>query len=157
MALYRRMNDLADRAQVDGFAAELIDRFGPLPEEVSNLVQVIEIKQFCLHARIAKMEAGTKGALVSFQNDEFAQPGALFDYVARLGTRAKLRPDSKLFVGGDWASVRARLNGALSLAKALARLASGKSVAAPAAMPEIKAKPLPPRPAVFRSKGAISR
>ena len=157
MALYRRMNDLADRAQVDGFAAEMIDRFGPLPEEVSNLVQVIEIKQFCLQARIAKLEAGTKGALVSFQNGEFAEPSALFDYIQRLGTRAKLRPDSKLFVGGDWGTVRARLNGALSLAKALARLASGASVKPANTTPAPKAKPLPPRPSVFRSKGSVSR
>nr|WP_185965203.1 transcription-repair coupling factor [Glacieibacterium frigidum] len=157
MALYRRMNDLADRAQVDGFAAEMIDRFGPLPEEVSNLVQVIEIKQFCLKARISKLEAGSKGALVSFQNDQFAQPEALLDYIARLGTRAKLRPDSKLFIGGDWGTVRARLNGALSLAKALSRLASGTALkpAAPSIAP--KAKPLPPRPSVFRSKGAVGR
>ena len=162
MALYRRMNDLADRAQVDGFAAELIDRFGPLPEEVSNLVQVIEIKQYCLQARVAKLEAGQKGALVSFQNDDFAEPGALLDYIARLGTRAKLRPDHKLFIGGDWTTARARLNGALSIAKALSKLASGVTVkpqATPAAapMPPAKAKPLPPRPSVFRSKGALRR
>ena len=157
MALYRRMNELADRSQVDGFAAELIDRFGPLPEEVSNLVQVIEIKQFCLQARIAKLEAGTKGALVTFQNNEFEQAGPLLDYIARLGTRAKLRPDQKLFIGGDWASTRARLNGALSLSKALARLAQGATVKAAESAPAPKAKPLPPRPAVFRSKGSGGR
>ena len=152
------MNDLADRAQVDGFAAELIDRFGPLPEEVSNLVQVIEIKQYCLQARVAKLEAGQKGALVSFQNDDFAEPGALLDYIARLGTRAKLRPDNKLFVGGDWASARARLNGALSLSKALAKLAAGATVKPAAAAPVVaKSKPLPPRPSVFKSKGALRR
>jgi len=157
MALYRRMNELADRSQVDGFAAELIDRFGPLPEEVSNLVQVIEIKQFCLQARVAKLEAGQKGALVTFQNDEFAEPMALLDYIQRLGTRAKLRPDQKLFIGGDWASTRARLNGALSLSKALARLAQGATVK-PADTPQPpKAKPPPARPAVFRSKGAVNR
>ncbi len=157
MALYRRMNELADRSQVDGFAAELIDRFGPLPEEVSNLVQVIEIKQFCLQARVAKLEAGTKGALVTFQNNEFEHAGPLLDYIARLGTRAKLRPDQKLFIGGDWASTRARLNGALSLSKALARLAQGATFKAAESAPAPKAKPLPPRPAVFRSKGSGGR
>src|SRR5207237_7416156 len=141
MALYRRMNELAGRSQVDGFAAELIDRFGALPEEVSNLVQVIEIKQYCLQARVAKLEAGQKGALVTFQNDEFAEPGALLDYIQRLGTRAKLRPDQKLFIGGDWASTRARLNGALSLSKALARLAQGATVKAADTPPAPKAKP----------------
>ena len=157
MALYRRMNELADRAQVDGFAAELIDRFGSLPEEVSNLVQVIEIKQFCLQARVAKLEAGAKGALVTFQNDEFAEPEALLGYLQRLGTRAKLRPDQKLFIGGDWTATRTRLNGALSLAKALARLAQGAAVKPVETPAPAKAKPLPPRPAVFRSKASAGR
>ncbi|WP_419814141.1 transcription-repair coupling factor [Glacieibacterium sp.] len=166
MALYRRMNELADRSQVDGFAAELIDRFGPLPEEVSNLVQVIEIKQFCLQARVAKLEAGQKGALITFQNDSFAEPQALLDYIHRLGTRAKLRPDNKLYIGGDWGDVRSRLKGSLGLARALAKLASGAvvkpivgkgpAVIEPKPVPPV-AKPLPMRPSVFRSKGYAGR
>ncbi len=36
---------LADRREIDGFAAELIDRFGPLPAEVENLLEIIAIKR----------------------------------------------------------------------------------------------------------------
>ena len=159
MALYRRLNELDDRAAIDAFAAEMIDRFGPLPPEVANLVQVIEIKQYCVAANIAKLDAGAKGALVTFQNDHFPNGGGLMDYVARLGERAKFRPDHKLFVAADWSATEARLKGALALAKSLSRIAGGATVkpaepkAAPVASPpKTVPKPMPPRPSVFRAK-----
>jgi transcription-repair coupling factor (superfamily II helicase) len=154
MALYRRLNEIDSRAGIDSLAAEIIDRFGKLPSEVENLLSVIEIKQACIIAGIAKLEAGRKGGLVTFRDDRFANPDALMDYIARLGERAKVRPDQKLFIAAEWGDDRTRLKGALAIASALSKLAAGaklKPVAKPAA------KPLPPpkapmRPAVFKSK-----
>ncbi len=158
MALYRRLNELEDRGAIDAFAAEMIDRFGPLPPEVANLVQVIEIKLHCVAAHIAKLDAGAKGALVTFQNDQFPNGGGLMDYVARLGERARFRPDQKLFVAADWGAVEARLKGALTLASALAKIAGGAVVkpaepkAAKPAKSPAKSKPMPARPSVFKAK-----
>ena len=47
MGLYRRMNELENADEIEGFAAEMIDRFGKLPEETDNLLKVIEIKLNC--------------------------------------------------------------------------------------------------------------
>jgi transcription-repair coupling factor (superfamily II helicase) len=152
MALYRRLNEMQGRQDIDGFAAEMIDRFGPLPSEAANLLAIIEIKLACLGAGVAKLEAGIKGGLITFQNDAFANPDGLLAYIDRLGPRAKIRPDQKLFIAADWTSDSARLKGALQLATTLAKLAAGATVkpAAPKAAPV--AKPLPPRPSVFKAK-----
>ena len=123
MALYRRLNEAEDRAGLDGFAAEMIDRFGPLPPETANLIQLMEIKANAKTAGIAKLDVGTKGALVSFHGDQFANVPGLIAYVERLKGRARLRPDNKLSISGDWASAGARLNGALQLSKGLGKLA----------------------------------
>ncbi len=123
MALYRRINELEDKAAVEGFAAELIDRFGPLPAEVKHLVSVIETKLNCKIACIAKLDAGPKGAVVTFQGDQFPNPGGLVDYIHRLKGTAKLRPDQKLVVQRDWGGPEARLHGALQLSKGLAKVA----------------------------------
>jgi len=123
MALYRRLNEAEDRAALDGFAAEMIDRFGPLPPETANLIQLMEIKANAKAAGIAKLDVGTKGALVSFHDDEFANVPGLIAYVERLKGRARIRPDNKLSVSGEWASAGARLNGALQLSKGLGKLA----------------------------------
>ena len=44
MGLYRRLGELDERQDVEAFAAELIDRFGPLPQETQNLLQIVETK-----------------------------------------------------------------------------------------------------------------
>jgi transcription-repair coupling factor (superfamily II helicase) len=121
--------------------------------EASNLLAIIEIKLACLAAGVAKLEAGPKGGLITFQNDKFQNPEGLMAYLDRLGARAKIRPDQKIFIAADWASDGARLKGALQLATTLAKLAAGATLkpAAPKAQPA-PAKPLPPRPTVFRAK-----
>ncbi|MBR2170851.1 transcription-repair coupling factor [Sphingopyxis sp.] len=123
MALYRRLNDAQDRPALDAFAAEMIDRFGPLPPETANLVQLMEIKANAKLAGIAKLDVGTKGALISFHGDQFANVPGLIAYVERLKGRARIRPDNKLSISGDWVSTGARLNGALQLSKGLGKLA----------------------------------
>ncbi len=123
MALYRRLNEAEDRPALDAFAAEMIDRFGPLPPETANLIQLMEIKANAKAAGIAKLDVGTKGALVSFHGDAFANVPGLIAYVERLKGRARIRPDNKLSISGDWVSTGARLNGALQLSKGLGKLA----------------------------------
>ncbi len=123
MGLYRRINELEDRQGLEAFAAELIDRFGKLPAPTQNLLKIIEIKQNCLKANIAKIDVGPKGALVSFFEDRFPNPAGLVAYVQRLDGVARLRPDSKVVVTRAWPDPAARLNGALQLSKGLAKAA----------------------------------
>ena len=124
MGLYRRLNELEDRQALESFAAELIDRFGKLPAPTQNLLKIIEIKQNCVKANIAKIDVGQKGALVSFFEDSFPNPAGLIAYVQRLDGVARLRPDSKIVVNRAWADSAARLNGALQLSKGLAKAAA---------------------------------
>jgi transcription-repair coupling factor (superfamily II helicase) len=123
MGLYRRMNDLEDRQSIEAFAAELIDRFGKLPDPTENLLRVIEIKMHCVKAAVAKIDVGPKGALVSFHNDSFPNLPGLIAYVQRLNGVAKLRPDNKLVIARAWGDPKARINGALQLSKGLAKAA----------------------------------
>ncbi len=123
MALYRRINDAEGRSGLDAFAAELIDRFGPLPPETQNLILLMEVKGNAKAAGISKLDIGAKGALVSFHGDRFANVPGLLAYVDRLKDRARIRPDNKLSVSGNWTSAAARLNGAVQLSSGLAKLA----------------------------------
>jgi transcription-repair coupling factor (superfamily II helicase) len=122
MGLYRRLGDLDDRQSVESFAAELIDRFGTLPPETQNLLQIVETKINCRTACIAKLDVGAKGAVVTFIDSGFPYLAGLLGYVERLKGAARLRPDSKLVVSREWATGEARLNGALQLSRGLARV-----------------------------------
>src|SRR3546814_6944134 len=101
MALYRRLNDCRDPSEIDGLAAEMIDRFGPLPDATANLIRLIEIKHQAIAANIAKIDVGARGTLVTFHKDDFPDPAGLVAWVARLDGTAKLRPDMKLVVSGS--------------------------------------------------------
>jgi transcription-repair coupling factor (superfamily II helicase) len=122
MGLYRRMNEFEAPAEIEPFAAEMIDRFGKLPPETENLLKVIEIKLNCRAAQVIKLDVGAKGALVHFHNDSFPDLPGLLAYVERLKGTARLRPDNKLVIARSWPDAPARVNGALQLSKGLARI-----------------------------------
>jgi transcription-repair coupling factor (superfamily II helicase) len=122
MGLYRRMNELEAKADIDAFAAEMIDRFGKLPAETDNLLKVIEIKLNCRAACVVKLDVGPKGALVHFHNDQFPDLEGLISYVQRLQGTARLRPDSKLVISRAWPDPASRVNGALQLSRGLAKI-----------------------------------
>lgn len=124
MGLYRRLNEVEDRRAIDGFAAELIDRFGKLPDPTQNLLTLIEAKLNAKKACIAKLDVGPKGALVTFHDDKFPNVEGLLAYVARLDGTARLRPDMKLVVTRAWGDPKARLNAALQISRGLAKAAT---------------------------------
>jgi len=123
MALYRRLSQVETRAEVDAFAAELIDRFGPLPEEVDSLLKIVEIKGFCRTAGIEKIDAGPKGCVLTFRKNKFANPVGLVEFINDERDRAKLRPDHKLVFKRAWDLPEDRLEGSFRLARKLAEIA----------------------------------
>ncbi len=123
LGLYRRLSTLVGQSEIDAFAAELVDRFGPMPEEVENLLNVIAIKQLCREANVAKLDAGPKGAVIAFHNDEFANPAALVAFIGAQAGLVKLRPDQRLVYRRNWETAQARLEGARRLLNDLAKVA----------------------------------
>ena len=122
LEFYRRIARLENRAEIEDFAAELIDRFGPIPEEVENLLEIVALKQLCKTAGIGRFEAGPKGALVGFHKDRFAKPERLADFLTAEVGQVKLRPDHKLVYRRDWEDLHDRMTGTRHLVENLAKL-----------------------------------
>ncbi|MBB3566189.1 transcription-repair coupling factor [Rhizobium sp. BK491] len=123
MALYRRLGEITELKEIDGFGAEMIDRFGPLPMEVQHLLKVVYIKSLCRIANVEKLDAGPKGVVVQFRNKEFPNPANLVGYIAKQGTMAKIRPDHSVFLTRDLPTPEKRLQGAAVVMTQLAELA----------------------------------
>ncbi len=122
MSLYRRLSELGEEDDRESFAAELIDRFGPLPDEVENLLQIVEIKQLCFKAGIDRIEAGPKGAVIGFYKDSPPNPDAVFRWMNEKGGAVKLRPDQKIVAIRQWDKANQRVRGVRSLLKELSAL-----------------------------------
>jgi transcription-repair coupling factor (superfamily II helicase) len=130
LGLYRRLADLQDNADIEAFAAELIDRFGPLPDEVRHLLELVTIKALCRRANVEKVDAGPKGVVIAFRGGTFPNPAALMGWIAREGSLAKVRPDHKVVIMRDWGDPAKRLKGTAALLIILARLAEEGAKAA---------------------------
>jgi len=123
LGLYRRIALLVDRAEIDSFAAEMVDRFGPLPQEVENLLRIVAIKRLCIDAGVDKLDAGPKGALLAFRNNRFANPLGLVRFVTSEAATVKLRPDQRLVVRRSWDEEAARVAGVQQLLEKIAEIA----------------------------------
>jgi transcription-repair coupling factor (superfamily II helicase) len=123
LGLYRRLADLEDAAALESFGEELRDRFGPMPDEVRHLLDIVSIKLSCREANVASIDAGPKGVVIGLRGGEFANPEGLVRWIAGQGDRAKLRPDMKLVVMRDWPEPEDRLKGARRLLGELVPLA----------------------------------
>ncbi|WP_434481874.1 transcription-repair coupling factor [Sphingomonas psychrolutea] len=123
LGLYRRLGEVTELNEIDGFGAEMIDRFGPLPLEVQHLLKIVYIKALCRKANVDKLDAGPKGIVVQFRNKEFPNPAALVGYIAKQGSMAKIRPDQSIFLTRDLPTPEKRLQGAAIVMTQFAELA----------------------------------
>ena len=119
LGLYRRLSGLTTKVELEGFAAELIDRFGPLPKEVNTLLLVVRIKAMCKRAGISKLDAGPRGATVQFHQDKYGNPAGLVDVIKAEGGAARVNGNKIVFTR-DWKTEADRIKGAHAIARALA-------------------------------------
>jgi len=127
LGLYRRLAELTTKVELEGFAAELIDRFGPLPREVNTLLLVIRIKAMAKRANISKLDAGPKGVTIQFHGDRFPNPAGLVEFIHDQRGQAKVT-DNKIVVLRDWPTDADRIKGAFGLTKDLAaKIREGKA------------------------------
>jgi transcription-repair coupling factor (superfamily II helicase) len=149
LGLYRRIAQLSDRRESEAFAAELIDRFGPLPAEVENLLQIIAIKRACREAGVERVESGPKGAVVALRGNRFANPAGLVELIQKNAGTLRLRPDQRLVYLRNWEDEKERLAGVARLMQALVKLArAGQAQGAALA-------PTPPtRPELVKARAA---
>ncbi|MFH1795924.1 MAG: transcription-repair coupling factor [Pseudomonadota bacterium] len=125
LGLYRRIADLESIEEIDGFGAELIDRFGPLPDEVQHLLKIVYIKALCRRANVEKLDAGPKGIVIQFREKTFPNPVGLVKMIAEQGSLAKIRGDQSVVFIRDWPTPEKRLQGAAVVVTQLAKMAVG--------------------------------
>lgn len=123
LGLYRRLADLEDEQAIEAFGAELVDRFGSLPDEVEHLLKIVAIKLLCRAANVERIEAGPKGAVIQFRDNAFANPPGLIAFINKMGSAAKVRPDMKVVLFYDWEKPSQRLYGTTAVLRNLVRIA----------------------------------
>ncbi|WP_425385507.1 transcription-repair coupling factor [Tepidamorphus gemmatus] len=124
LGLYRRLSQIENELEIEAFAAELADRFGRLPVEAEQLLDVVRVKLLCREAGIDKLDAGPKGLVFGLRGNRFANPQGLVSFIADEGHRAKIRPDHTIVLLRDWATPEDRLRGTTHLLRRIAAIAA---------------------------------
>ncbi|MPZ33729.1 MAG: transcription-repair coupling factor [Rhodospirillales bacterium] len=124
MGLYRRIGALANQAEIDSFAAELVDRFGKMPPEAEFLLNTVALKVLCRAAGVDRIDAGEKAVVLSLHDNKFAKPEKLIAWLQKNAPLVRLRPDHRVIVQRAWNDERQRLSGVTSIVSSLAKLAA---------------------------------
>jgi transcription-repair coupling factor (superfamily II helicase) len=123
LSLYRRLSDAENTESREALAAELIDRFGPLPDEAKQLLRIVGVKANCKTACIERIDIGPKGCVLTLRDNRFPNPAGLVGLIQKNHATWKIRPDQKIVVKGDWPSAEDRLKVAERITADLARVA----------------------------------
>ncbi|MCX6213212.1 transcription-repair coupling factor [Spirosoma sp.] len=97
LALYTRLDSLQNDNELQAFRQEVIDRFGPMPEEVENLIKMVNVRWKAEQLYLEKLTLKNnimKGYFVSNGNDEFFksdQFGKVIEYIKRNPTKSSLK------------------------------------------------------------------
>lgn len=110
LGLYRRAATLRTAAEIEDFELELADRFGRLPQEAEHFLLILKLKLLCVEAGLERLDAGPKGVVLSFYQNQVANPQDLLAFINRRPRHAKLRADHKLVLSFDIAEETKRLS-----------------------------------------------
>jgi transcription-repair coupling factor (superfamily II helicase) len=89
LSLYTRLDNIGTEEELSRFEKEILDRFGPVPSEVQDLLKTVRLRWEAenLHFEKLTLKSNTmKGYFVTSQNDEFFQSsrfGQVIDYIKK--------------------------------------------------------------------------
>ena len=93
MAAYRRLAKMKDLQQIADFKTELIDRFGPLPDEAINLLLKIVLKVSAQKAGVSRLDMTNHNLILYFSQSHQHNPAAIVDMIIGAPKRFSLSPD----------------------------------------------------------------
>lgn len=120
LILYKRVSLAGNIEELDGIRDELRDCYGPLPQNVENLLQVIHIRNLLKPAKGKKMGYDGRHLYIYFRKDSPVDPAKIVTLYRKKTKELRFTPDYKLFVPAPNLTGPAILNEALSLLKMLA-------------------------------------
>ena len=129
MTLYRRLSALEDEDEIETFGAEMVDRFGAMPDEVRQLLKLMAVKGLCRRANVERVDAGPKGVTVGFRDNSFTNPQGLVKLIQDPRQGAKVRPDMRVAFAREFDRPEDRLEGTREILRVLVAIGERKKAA----------------------------
>lgn len=109
LVLYKRIASAKHNEQLEDLTAEMIDRFGILPEPTKNLFKIIKLKLRAEALGICKIEAGAKGGRLEFTAKPNVDPGKIIKLIQTKSAIYRLEGPERLRFTMDLADRNTRI------------------------------------------------
>jgi transcription-repair coupling factor (superfamily II helicase) len=96
LTTYKRLASAEDAYDVQEIAAEIRDRFGPLPLPLENLVRVMELKTACRRLGALGVEGTRKAVTIHLSDRTPLKPEKVLELVTKPKSPYRVTPDMRL-------------------------------------------------------------
>lgn len=102
LSLYNQLSSINESSELEKFANDLEDRFGPLPKQVIDLIKIIELREYAKRFGFEKLVLKNKLLIATFPNENnkayyqselFSQ---LLQFIQQNGSSSKLKQTGKV-------------------------------------------------------------
>ncbi|MDH3394234.1 MAG: helicase-related protein, partial [Desulfobulbaceae bacterium] len=95
---YRKITSVTTPEELADLEDEFTDRYGPLPEETSNLLAVVSLKEELKKLKVTKLEQGPATLVFHFHEQTPVAPEQILIIIKQSKGKIKLTPDGRLVV-----------------------------------------------------------
>jgi transcription-repair coupling factor (superfamily II helicase) len=121
MSAYRRLAKMTELHQIGDFKSEMIDRFGPLTTEASNLLLKIVLKVLAKKAGVSRLDLTAKKLILQFSESHQHNPAAMVEMITAAPKRFELSPEYVLKTRLEAGNLNTQLAQAKILLKEIAQ------------------------------------
>lgn len=93
---YRRLSALREPSELEAMRAEMQDRFGLLPAEVANLLEVVSVRLLMKKAGLDRLDVAPMMLTIGFSHPTRIDPAKLVALVAKDPRRFQLTPEGRM-------------------------------------------------------------
>ena len=94
--IYRRLSILREDSELNKIKEELIDRFGPMPQEVKNLFDIMNIRITLKKLGINRLDVTRDGMTLTFSNNGYIDPEKIAQLVKQRPRAFRFLSENKL-------------------------------------------------------------
>ena len=98
LVLYKRLASARDDAEADRIRDEILDRYGPLPAEAENLLQVIRLKILARRLGVAALDLARGDLVLTAGPAPRIDPQRLLNLMTQAGSGLRVTPDHRIHV-----------------------------------------------------------
>jgi transcription-repair coupling factor (superfamily II helicase) len=97
LVLYKRLASARDDADVDRIRDELLDRYGTLPPEAGNLLEIIRVKILARRLGVLAVDVARGEFVLTASESSAIDPQRLVNLLTGAKSGARVSPDHKIF------------------------------------------------------------